>query len=273
MSSSRQSRTCTASKRSGQYVRIQIVGRGRMGRSLTAALLAAGADVAAEPSGHGSDGSDADVVILAVPDGAIADAAGVIAPGRIVGHMSGATTLAPLAPHEAFSLHPLITVTGADLDDVSSGGPPPFSGVPAAVAATTPRALGVGEALAAHLGMRAFTVADEDRAAYHAAASIASNFLVTVEGVAETLAATAGVPRDALVPLVRAAASNWAEHGAAGALTGPVVRGDDETVERQRRAVSERMPGELALFDALVSSTRSLAARVRGTELHEEDRS
>ena len=58
--------------------------------------------------------------------------------------------------------------------------------------------------------MSPFEVADEDRAAYHAAASIASNFLVTLEGAAEQLAASAGVPRAALVPLVRASVENWA---------------------------------------------------------------
>ena len=239
-------------------MRIQIVGRGRVGRALTAALRDAGVDVASRPGGRGSDGAAADVVILAVPDAEIASAAACVAPGRVVAHLSGATPLAPLAPHEAFSLHPLITITGA--------GGSPFAGASAAIAATTPHALAIAEQLVAALGMRAFTVADEDRAAYHAAASIAANFLVTVEGVAETLAATAAVPRDALVPVVRAAVANWAEHGAAGALTGPVVRGDETTVARQRAALAARLPGELALFDALVASTRTLAARVNATE-------
>ena len=102
-------------------------------------------------------------------------------------------------------------------------------------------------------------MADEDRVAYHAAASIASNFLVTLEGAAERLAATAGVDRELLVPLVRAAVENWAADGAERALTGPIARGDDETVARQRAAVEERTPELLPLFDALVDATRAPA--------------
>jgi predicted short-subunit dehydrogenase-like oxidoreductase (DUF2520 family) len=109
--------------------------------------------------------------------------------------------------------------------------------------------------------MRPAEVADADRAAYHAAASIASNFLVTLEGAAESLASTAGVDRELLAPLVRAAADNWARRGAREALTGPIARGDEATVARQREAVVERTPELLALFDALADATRELAAR------------
>ena len=90
--------------------------------------------------------------------------------------------------------------------------------------------------------MRPVEVADDDRAAYHAAASIAANFLVTLEGAAERLAATAGVPRELLVPLARAALENWAAKGAEQALTGPVARGDEATIARQRAAIEERAP-------------------------------
>ena len=107
--------------------------------------------------------------------------------------------------------------------------------------------------------MRPVHVADADRAAYHAAASIASNFLVTLEGLAERLAATAGVEREPLVALVEASVANWAALGAERALTGPIARGDEATVARQRAAVAERLPEELALFDALADATRRLA--------------
>lgn len=227
-----------------------VVGAGRMGRALVPALAAAGADVSG-PAGRGATGEDADVVLLAVPDAAIAAAAAVVAPGRLVGHLSGATGLAPLAPHEAFGLHPLMTVT-------ASGAP--FAGAAAAVAGTTERALRTAHEMASALGMRGFVVRDEDRAAYHAAASIASNYLVALEGFAEELAATAGVDRTALVPLVRASVDNWAERGAPAALTGPVARGDHETVRRQRDAVVERLPHRVELFDALTRATRELAA-------------
>jgi predicted short-subunit dehydrogenase-like oxidoreductase (DUF2520 family) len=228
---------------------VAIVGRGRLGGALVTALR--GADVAVDgPFGRGADGAGADTVILCVPDGEIAAAAAHVVPGRLVGHCSGATTLAPLAGHEAFSLHPLMTVPehGAS-----------FAGATAAIAGATPRALETARGLAQALGMRSVEVADPDRAAYHAAASIASNFLVTLEGAAERLAATAGVDREALAPLVRATVENWAEHGARRALTGPIARGDEATVTRQRDAVAERVPDLLPLWDALAESTRGLA--------------
>ena len=137
--------------------------------------------------------------------------------------------------------------------------PSPFAGAGCAVAGSTARAEACARDLAARLGMHPTTVADEDRAAYHAAASIAANFLVTLEGAAERLAATAGVDRALLAPLVRAAVENWARRGAAEALTGPIARGDEETVARQRDAVAERAPDLLPLFDALADATRALA--------------
>jgi predicted short-subunit dehydrogenase-like oxidoreductase (DUF2520 family) len=231
---------------------IAIVGRGRMGPALAGALTAAGHPVTA-PLGRGADGAHADVVLLCVPDGEIAAAARAIAPrdGRLVGHCSGATGLDVLAPHEAFGLHPLMTV---------AHGPAPFAGAGCAIAGTTGRALDTARALAESLGMRPFAIADRDRAAYHAAAAIAANFLTTVEGAAERLAATAGVPREALAPLVRAAVENWAALGARAALTGPIVRGDEAVVELHRAAIVERAPELLPLVDALVAATRDLAA-------------
>jgi predicted short-subunit dehydrogenase-like oxidoreductase (DUF2520 family) len=108
--------------------------------------------------------------------------------------------------------------------------------------------------------MEPVEVAADDRAAYHAAASIASNFLVTLEFAAERLAATAGIERRMLVPLVRATVESWAALGGPEALTGPVVRGDEATVARQRHAVGERTPELLPLFDALLGATRTLAS-------------
>ncbi len=109
--------------------------------------------------------------------------------------------------------------------------------------------------------MTPFEIADEDRAAYHAAASVASNLLVALEGAAERLAATAGVPREALAPLVRASVDNWARHGAQRALTGPIARGDEATVALQRDAIAERAPDLIALFDVLGAQARTLSGR------------
>jgi predicted short-subunit dehydrogenase-like oxidoreductase (DUF2520 family) len=232
---------------------IAIVGRGRLGPALARGLRAAGHPVLG-PLGRGADGGGAGVVLLCVPDAEIVAAATAVTPrsGLLVGHCSGATALDVLAPHEALGLHPLMTVTREGA---------PFAGAGCAVAGSTERALAAARSLAADLGMRPFAVADADRAAYHAAAAIAANFLVTLEAAAERLAATAGAPRDALVPLVRAALDNWAALGGEQALTGPIARGDDAVVARHRAAVAERTPDLLALFDAMADATRALAGR------------
>ena len=220
-----------------------VVGGGRLGTSLTAALP----DLEG-PFGRGFDGHGYEVVILAVPDRAIGDAAMAVEKGCLVGHCSGATGLDVLAPHECFGIHPLMTFSGSSAA---------FDGASAAIAGSTRRALGIARRLAERLRMQAFELADADRAAYHAAASIASNFLVTIEDAAEVLLATAGLERKILLPLIRATIDNWETAGAA-ALTGPVARGDERTVERQRRAITERAPELLELFDSLVARTRSV---------------
>ncbi len=224
-----------------------VVGHGRLGTALAAALRAAGASVDG-PLHRGATASTADVVLLAVPDAEIANAAAAVAPGRLVGHCSGATTLAPLHGHpEAFSLHPLMTVTAAGAD---------FNGATAAIAGTTDTARATAHILATALGMTAIEIADADRPAYHAAASMASNFLVTLEWAAERVG---GLDRAALAPLVRATVDNWVADGAKAALTGPIARGDEATVDKQRAAVAERAPELTSLFDALADATRELA--------------
>ena len=89
--------------------RVAVVGHGRLGTALAGALVAAGADVVG-PLGRGADPRDAGVVLLCVPDGEITAAAATVTPGPLVGHCSGATGLDALTPHEAFGLHPLMTV-------------------------------------------------------------------------------------------------------------------------------------------------------------------
>ena len=223
---------------------IAIVGDGRLGRALASALRASG------PHGRGYAGAGDDVVLLCVPDAEIAAAAAAVGPGPLVGHCSGATGLDVLGAHEGFGLHPLMTVTHAGAD---------FAGAGCAVAGTSARALDLARRLGVALGMRPFEIADEDRVAYHAAASIASNFLVTLESAAARVGATAGVERLMLVPLVRAAVEAWAVEGDAS-LTGPIVRGDEATVARHREAIGERAPELLPLYDVLAEATRAVAA-------------
>lgn len=224
-----------------------------MGTALTAALRDAGVSVTG-PHGRGYTGAGDAAVLLCVPDDAISSAASLIDPGPVVGHCSGASGLEVLGDREGFSVHPLMTVTPAGTD---------FRGVWAAVDGSTPHAVAVAEAVAAAVGLRPVRVAGVDRVAYHAAASIAANYLVTVEAAAEELLATAGLDRQVLLPLARAALENWGRLGPA-ALTGPVARGDRGTVAGHRATVAERTPALIGLHDALVAATERLAVLARG---------
>jgi predicted short-subunit dehydrogenase-like oxidoreductase (DUF2520 family) len=236
---------------------VAIVGAGRLGTALARAVTSAGLEVVG-PLGRGEP-AEADVVLVCVPDAEIATAAQAAADrSRFVGHTSGATPLTALdvAAGDALGLHPLQTFAGGE-------GPDAFQGVGCAIAGATPEALAAARELAERLGMLAIEISDTDRAAYHAAASVASNFLVTLQHAAEQVAAGAGLSRDEartlLAPLVRSTVENWADRGPEAALTGPVARGDDATVARQRDAVESVAPHLLPLFDELVTHTRTLA--------------
>jgi predicted short-subunit dehydrogenase-like oxidoreductase (DUF2520 family) len=234
--------------------RVAIVGNGRLGNALAGALRAAGVEVSGPVGRDEAAPDEVDAVLLCVPDAEIGAAAGAVPAGVAVGHCSGATGLEVLAGsgRDVFSLHPLMTVT-ADPASVR------FTGAGAAVAGSTPAMLGLAQALAQRLGMRPIQIAPGDRTAYHAAASIASNFLITLEAAAERLAATVGIEREDLLPLIQVTVENWARLGGERALTGPVARGDEETVAAQRRAIAERAPDLLSLFDTMVDATRALA--------------
>jgi predicted short-subunit dehydrogenase-like oxidoreductase (DUF2520 family) len=228
--------------------RLAIVGRGRVGTALAGAFAAAGIEVEG-PLGR-DERPQADVVLLCVPDAEIANAAATV-DARVVGHVSGATPLDDVD----FGLHPLQTVTGPETS---------FAGCGCATAGSTPEALELARSLALAARMEPFEIDDSARAAYHAAASIASNFVVTLEWMAERVAATAGIePQDArrmLAPLVRQTVDNWSSLGPQAALTGPVARGDEVTVARQRKAIADAAPDLLPLFDALVEQTKAMAA-------------
>jgi predicted short-subunit dehydrogenase-like oxidoreductase (DUF2520 family) len=235
---------------------VGVIGPGRVGTALARALRDAGVEVEG-PAGRGERPGGCDAIVLCVPDAEIAGAAEVVtAAAPLVGHTSGATPLSALAHAgvPAFGLHPLQSFAHAEVS---------FDGAGAAVAGTTPEALAFATALAEKLGMTPFEIDDEGRAAYHAAASIASNFLVTLQAAAERVAAGAGLGRDdaraLLMPLVRQTVENLAALGPEEALTGPIARGDEATVEAQRAAIAEAAPELLALFDELAARTRALA--------------
>ena len=212
---------------------VKVIGSGRVGSAIAARLSERGLAVR-EP---------AELVLLCVPDEAIAEVARTIEPGPWVAHVSGATPLAALDPHRRrFGLHPLQTFTRAR-------GPEQLDGAWAAVVSESDEVRQVALWLAETLGLRPFELADGARPLYHAGAAIASNYLVTLHEVAAELFRAAGAPPEALVPLMRRTIDNGFE------LTGPIERGDWETVEAHRRAIREARPELEPLYDVLAEAT------------------
>ena len=203
-------------------------------------------------------GRDADLVLIATPDAAIAGAAAQLAPslreGVLVLHLSGACTLAELDKLGALrpdvelgSLHPLQSFPTPEV------GVTRLPGAWCAVAG--PPAV---ERIAVALGLRPFRVDDSQRVAYHATATVASNHLVALMGQVARLAEAAGVPPAALLPLVQSTLDNVDSLGPAGALTGPIARGDLDTVARH---VASLPPGERAAYRALALEALRLSGR------------
>lgn len=220
---------------------IQVIGRGRAGSAIAGRLAEHGL---AMVSGRVAD-PRADLVVLAVPDGAIPEVARAIAPGPWLAHVSGATPLTALDPHaRRFAVHPLQTLT-------RSRGPEQLDGAWAAITAETAEGWAGARWLAEALSLHAFELSDEDRPLYHAGAAVASNFLVTLYRVAARLMAQSGAPPEALEPLMRRVIENDFE------LTGPIARGDWTTVEAHMTALRERAPDLEPLYRALADATRA----------------
>ena len=217
---------------------VHVVGSGRVGSAVSARLLERGLTL----GDHGPE-----LVVLCVPDRVIGEAAAYVSPGPWVGHVSGATPLATLAPHtRRFSVHPLQTFTlqrGAEQLDGAWG----------AVTAESDDALAVATWLAETLGLRPFPLRDESRAAYHAGAAIASNYLVTLRQAAGSLLEAAGAPAEALDPLMLRTIENGFQ------LTGPIQRGDWETVERHLEAIQALRPELEPMYRVLADATAAAA--------------
>jgi len=264
---------------------VAVVGAGRVGTAMAVLLQRAGHRILAVsgsertreraarylpgvPVRSNEDAArGARVVLLGTPDSAIEPAceglvrSGALGEGAVVAHLSGATGLDALAAARAagasvLSVHPLQTCP-----DVDAG----IERIPGSAFAVT--ALGepdylVGERLAADVGGRPFRLDDARKPLYHAAAVFASNYLVAITALAERMERVAGVPEplEALAPLQRATLDNVHAMGVAEALTGPAVRGDAPTVERNLRALAEHAPEAIAAYVALADVALGLAA-------------
>jgi predicted short-subunit dehydrogenase-like oxidoreductase (DUF2520 family) len=213
---------------------VSVVGAGRVGSAMAARLEERGVELLEE---------GAELVLLCVPDRAIADVAASVELGPWIAHVSGATSLAALAPHERrFSIHPLQTI-------VRRRGPEQLDGAWAAVTAETSKARELGFELARLLGLEPFELADADRPLYHAAAAFVSGYLVTLYRTAASLFEEVWAPPEALLPLMRRTIDNDFE------LTGPIARGDWTTVESHAEALRTRRPELEPLYRALAEAT------------------
>jgi len=232
---------------------IGIIGPGRLGRSLAALFAGAGKTVAL--AGRGDPLPTTSILLLTVPDRAIAEVAKSIPAGPIVLHCSGACEVELLRPHRpAGSLHPLMTFPGPEV------ALPNLAGVPAAVAGD-PKALEVGHELADTLGMRAFEVRG-DRRLYHASAVMAGNFATVLLAEAARVLAAAGVDPDEapdlLAPLALQSLNNARSHPSRS-LTGPVARGDESVLAGHREALLAAGFTDLeALYERLTDHARAL---------------
>lgn len=216
------------------FTSVRIIGRGRAGKAIRARLV---------ERGHVLSDDRADLVVLCVPDAAIEAAARSVPVGPWVAHVSGATGLAALGPHQQrFSVHPLQTLTTAR-------GAEQLDGAWAAITGETDDALGRARWLARELGLRAFELADEWRPLYHAGATIASNYMVTLFRAASRALQTAGAPPEALVPLMRRTIENGFD------LTGPIARGDHATIEAHLAALRQHLPDIEPMYRALADAT------------------
>lgn len=189
-----------------------------------------------------------DLLVIATPDSSIRDVATTIEPvaSTVVAHMAGSLGLDVLEPHpRRAGLHPLLAMPNPEV-----GARRLVAGAWFAIAGDS-----IARRVVEDLGGRWFNVDDEQRAAYHAAAVMASNHLVALLGQVERVASTAGVPFEAYLDLVRATVDNVAELGPAGALTGPAARGDWATVARHLGAIH---PSEREAYEALARAARRL---------------
>lgn len=210
----------------------------------------------------------AEIVVIATPDAAIGSVceematAGALEAANAVVHASGATGLGALASAAStgastLSVHPLQTCPTVE------AGVERIPGSTFAVTAQDEEGYALGEALARDAGGHPVRIDDERKPLYHAAAVFASNYLVTVTALAEELGLAAGIedPIAAFAPLQEATLANIARVGPAEALTGPAVRGDAITLQRNLEALDRYAPGAVRSYVVLADLALALADR------------
>ncbi len=231
--------------------RVRVVGAGRAGRALALALGRAGWEVVGllgRTDDPAAAAHDTDLVVVAAPDAVVAEVSAAIEPDprAVVAHLAGSLGLDVLAGHaRVAAVHPLVT-----LPDPERGAARLAAGAWFAIAGDP-----LAQRMVSDLGGRWFEVADADRAAYHAAAVVASNHLVALLGQVDRIAGSIGVPAEAYLDLARGALDDVAVLGPAAALTGPTARGDWATVARHLAALD---PAERPAYRALADAARRL---------------
>ncbi len=236
--------------------RVRIIGPGRAGSSLAAALGRCGWFVGPLLGRHDDVSSAAegvDLLVIATPDRVVAEVAASVGTDTdtVVAHLSGALGLEALAPHvRRAACHPLVSLADAErgADQLCGGSWFAVAGDP------------LVEEVVEALGGRSFTVDDADRATYHATAVLASNHLVALLGQVERVAGPLGIPLDAFLDLAEGSLANVRALGPVDALTGPAARGDEATIDRHLTALPA---DERAAYEVLDDLARRLAGRHR----------
>ncbi|MGC2486781.1 MAG: DUF2520 domain-containing protein [Acidimicrobiales bacterium] len=231
---------------------IAVVGAGRAGTSFSTALRDAGHAVRLLHHEELDAVGDAEVVLLCVPDDAIAMVAQVLEPlhSRVMVHVAGSRGVSELARHPRSGfLHPLAVLSSPEVGATRLHGALFSVGGDDAV-----------NDIVTSLGGRVVRLRDDQRAAYHATAAVAANHLVALLGHVEILAAAAGLTFDDFVPLIHQALSDVEEQGAERALTGPASRSDFATIDSHLAAIPD---SERATYVALARAAFELAEQRR----------